>query len=135
MWKGCGVGSVINYCMLLGVDATLFEAADIDGAGRWRKMWVISIPHMKKMILIGIITSLSGLIRYDFGQIYFLTNGAPQLYDAVDVVESYLFRALRKNGDYSISTAVGLFQGAVGIVLSLITNQISRKISKESALF
>ena len=76
--------------------------------------------------------SSANVLRCDFNMIYYVTNNSAALYSKTDVIETYIFRALRTDGDYSISTAVGLLQAFVGFVLTLIVNRVTKKISKES---
>lgn len=132
VWKTAGLSAVTYYAVLMTNDKTLYEAAEIDGASRFRTLWHIALPSLKLMIILNVIMSSANVLRCDFNMIYYVTNNSAALYDKTDVIETYIFRALRTDGDYSISTAVGLLQAFVGFVLTLIVNRVCKKISKES---
>lgn len=134
-WKYCGFSAVTNYAVLLGVDRAMYEAADIDGAGRFQKMRYLSIPNLKFIILINIITAFGSIIRVDFSMVYFSVGANYALYETVDVLETYMYRALISSSKYSQPVAMGVFQGVVGLVLSLAANGIIRRLDKDSALF
>lgn len=135
IWKGAGVSAVVNYAVLMGTDIEMYEAANIDGANRVQKMWYLSLPYLKNMIIVNIIMNCSNLLRYDFSRIYFLTGDRSTLYETTDVIETYMYRALRSNGLFEASTAAGLLQSIVGLFLCIGANYVTRKISKESSLF
>lgn len=135
IWKGAGVSGVVNYAVLMGADSEMYEAARIDGASRAQQMWYLSLPYMKNMLVVNVIMSCSNIIRYDFARVFFLTGDNSTLYETTDIIETYMYRALRTNGRFEASTAAGLLQSCVGIVLCAIANFITRRISKESSLF
>lgn len=132
VWKTAGLSAVTYYAVLMTNDKTLYEAAEIDGASRFRTLWHIALPSLKLMIILNVIMSSANVLRCDFNMIYYVTNNSAALYDKTDVIETYIFRALRTDGDYSISTAIGLLQAFVGFVLTLIVNRVCKKISNES---
>lgn len=135
IWKNVGMDSVIYYAALMGVDATLFEAADIDGAGRWKKITKIIIPELTSIITIMTILKIGGIFRADFGLFYNVTLNIGTLYPTTDVVDTYIYRALKTVNNLGVSTAVGLLQSLVGFVLVMVTNGIVNKINSENALF
>lgn len=132
VWKSAGLSAVTYYAVLMTNDKSLYEAAEIDGASRFRTLWHVALPSLKLMIILNVIMSSANVLRCDFNMVYYVTNNAAALYDKTDVIETYIFRALRTDGDYSISTAIGLLQAFVGFVLTIIVNQVCKKISKES---
>lgn len=132
VWKNAGLSAVVYYAILTGTDRSMYEAAAMDGAGRFKQMWYISLANLKLMVVLNIIMSSANILKVDFNMVYFLTNNAAALYSKTDVIETYMYRALRTEGDYSIGTATGLVQGVVGLVLTIITNKICAKISHES---
>lgn len=132
VWKICGLSAVVYYGILLGVDREVYEAARIDGAGRFRIMWNISLPYLKQMIVLNIIMSSANILRIDFNMVYFLTENKSALYPSTDVIETYMFRILRTEGDVSVTAATGMIQGVVGLALTLILNRISKKTLGES---
>lgn len=133
-WKGVGIGSIYYYASLMGIDASIFEAAEIDGANKLQKIRYISIPSLVPIIVIMLIMSIGGVIRGDFGLFYQIPRDVGLLYPATDIIETYVFRGLR-GGSMAISTAVGLFQSVVGLILVTLTNFIVRKINPENSLF
>lgn len=135
IWKGAGVSGVVNYAVLMGADPEIYEAANIDGANRLQKMLYLSLPYMKNMIVVNIIMSCSNLLRYDFSRVFFLTGDRSTLYETTDIIETYMYRALRTSGMFEASTAAGLLQSIVGLFLCIGANFITRKVSKESSLF
>ena len=132
VWKTAGLSAVTYYAVLTGVDKAIYEAAEIDGASKFKCMRYISLPSLKLMVVLNLIMSSANVLNLDFNMIYYVTDTAAALYSKTDVIETYMFRALRTEGDYSISTAVGLFQGVVGLILTIIANKVSKKISDTS---
>lgn len=133
-WKGVGIGSIYYYASLMGIDASIFEAAEIDGANKLQKIKYISIPSLVPIIVIMLIMSIGGVIRGDFGLFYQIPRDVGLLYPTTDIIETYVFRGLR-GGNMAISTAVGLFQSVVGLFLVTLTNFIVKKINPENSLF
>lgn len=135
VWKHFGMDSVVYYAALMGVDSEYYEAAEIDGASRIQQIWYISIPSLVPIMTILSILAVGRIFRADFGLFYQVTMDSGALYSTTDVIDTYVFRALRQLGDIGMSSAVGLFQSVVGFVLVLMTNAIVSKIDKENALF
>lgn len=135
VWKGVGMGSLLYYATLMGIDSSLFEAADIDGAGRFQKIRYITLPCLKRITIIQVILGLSGMFRSDFGLFYQLTQDSGALYSTTDVMDTYIFRAMRTLRDYGMSSAAGLLQSFVGFALILVSNMIIKKIDEESSVF
>lgn len=135
VWKSAGLSAVINYSVLLTTDKEIYEAASIDGASRFQRMWHISLSNLKYMVIIGIIMSCGNILRYDFGLNFFVVGSYPQLYETVDVLESYMYRALMYASTYGNTIAMGLCQGVVGLVLSLGANYIVRFVDKDASVF
>jgi putative aldouronate transport system permease protein len=132
VWKNAGLSAVVYYAVLMGVDKGIYEAAEIDGASKFKCMWHVSLPALKLMIILNIIMSSANILRVDFNMVYYVTNNSAPLYSETDVIETYMFRALRTEGDYSIGTATGLLQAFVGLILTLIVNKLCKKLSNES---
>lgn len=132
VWKSAGFTSIIYYAVLLNVDKSLYESASIDGAGRFKRMFYISLPALKLMIVLSIISSSANILRVDFSLIYYMTKNSSPLFDKTDVIETYIFRAMRHNNDFSVGTAIGIVQGIVGLVLTILLNQLAKKVTKLS---
>lgn len=125
---------MIYYATIIGIDPTYYEAAKLDGANGIQRIRYITLPMLKKMIIILFILSLGNIFRGDFGLHYFGTNNAGALYSVTDVIDTYAFRALRQMGDIPMSSAVSAFQSIVGCITILLANKIIRKIDADSAL-
>ncbi|SDX05014.1 sugar ABC transporter permease [Paenibacillus sp. CF384] len=135
LWKGVGFGTVIYLATISGLDQEMYEAARIDGANRFQSITRITLPMLKTTTLMLFILSIGGIFYGDFGMIYALVGDNPVLRPTTDVIDTYVYRALRMNNDIGMSSAVGLFQAVVGFILVLSANGITRKLSKDSALF
>ncbi len=134
IWKTVGMNSLMYYATLMGLDDSIYEAAVIDGAGRWKQTISISVPALIPMMTILTIMSVGSIFRSDFGLFYQIPRDIGSLYPTTDVVDTYIYRGLR-TGDVGITAAVGLFQSFVGLVLVVLTNHIVKKIEPDNAMF
>lgn len=135
VWKSVGVNCIIYYAVLLGIDKEYYEAAALDGANKLQMVRYISIPFLIPVMTILTILAIGNIFRADFGMFYQLTRDSGALYPTTDVIDTYVYRALKSLGEISMSAAVGLFQSIVGFATILVTNFIVRKIDNENALF
>ena len=135
IWKHVGMDSVMYYAALMGVDESLLEAAEIDGASTFKKVYHIMVPTIVPLIVMLTILKIGGIFRADFGLFYQLPRNLPALYSTTDVVDTFVFRSMRELGDMGMSAAAGLLQSFIGFVMVLLTNHLSKKISEEGALF
>lgn len=127
IWAGAGFGSIIYYSSLCSIDSELYEAAAIDGLGRLGQVLHISLPGISSTIAIMLIMNIGYLLSSSTEMIILLYQ--PSTYETADVIGSYLYRVGIKNANYSLSTAVGLFNGIVSLLLVLASNAISKKVS------
>lgn len=134
MWKGVGMGCIIYYAALMGVDESLFEAASIDGANRFQQIIKISLPTILPTVCIMMILAVGGIMGGDFGLFFQLPRNSGALYPVTNVISTYTYYLFR-DGNFSLSAAVGLFQNVVGLVLTLGTNAIVKKINPENAMY
>lgn len=134
-WQGVGLGSIIYYAALMGVDNELYEAADIDGAGKLQKTWYVSLPQIVPIIIIMGLLEVGKIFRADFGLFYNVTRDVGALYTTTDVIDTYVFRALMNQGNIGMSSAVGLIQSVICFVTLMITNFIVKKMSPDNSLF
>ena len=132
LWKGTGWGTIIYLAALTGVDPTLYEAARIDGASRWRQMWHITLPAIRSTVVVMAILLAGSLLDTGFEQIYLMTNSLNR--SVADVFDTYVYIMGITQGAFSYSTAVGLFKAAIGIVLIFGANWLARKFG-QSGLF
>lgn len=135
IWKGMGYDAVLYYAALMGVDRELFEAAEIDGAGKLRQMWYISLPMLKSIIVMMMILNIGKIFYGDFGLFYNLTLNSSLLYQTTDVIDTYVFRTMMVMGDVGMSAAACFLQSVVGFILVLVTNLIVRRVDNDNALF
>lgn len=132
IWKETGWGTIIYLAALSGVDQEQYEAAIMDGAGRFRRVWHITLPAIRSTIIIMLILKVGAILTTGFDQIYLMTNQLNR--PVADVFDTYVYMMGITNGAYSYSTAVGLFKSVVGIILVLGTNRLA-KFFGESGLY
>ncbi|MCP1186308.1 sugar ABC transporter permease [Paenibacillus sp. 1781tsa1] len=125
MWKEMGWGTIIFLAALAGVDTEQYEASIVDGAGRLRRMWHITLPAIRTTIVILLILRLGNFLDTGFEQIYLMTNSLNR--DVADVFDTYVYTVGITQGAFSYSTAVGLFKSVVGIILVLGSNKLAKK--------
>jgi len=135
LWKNVGYNSILYYTRLLSVDTTYYEAADIDGASAMQKIRYITIPMLRPLIVMLCLIQIGNIFYSDFGMYYFLTRDNSMLYPVTDVIDTYVFRALKTINDPGMGAAVGFFQSVVGFILVVGSNAIARKIEEEGAVF
>lgn len=135
LWKGLGYNTIVFYAALMAIDTTYYEAAAIDGASRVQMMFKITIPMLKPIIIVLTITMLGRVFYSDFGQFFMVTQNAGALYPTTDVIDTYVFRALRVSGDVGMASAVGFFQSFLGLATVLLANYTVRRFDKENAMF
>ena len=135
LWKGTGFGTVIFLATITGINQEIFEAARIDGANRIKTAWYITLPMLKPTAIMLLIMSMGTIFNGDFSMIYALVGDNTLLRETTDVIDTYVYRALRVNNDIGMSSAVGLFQSAIGLVMVVTVNAIARRVDKETALF
>ncbi len=134
IWATVGMNSIIYYASLMGIDESLFEAAMLDGANKWKQIIHVAIPHLVPVMVITTILGIGHLFSGDIGLFYQVPKNTGLLYKTTDIINTYTFRALI-NGDIQKSAAVGLFQSLSGMILVVLTNLVVRRISPENSLF
>lgn len=134
-WKSLGFNSIVYYASVIGIDRTLYEAAEVDGAGKMKQITNITLPMLKPVVIMMLILSIGKILNSDFGLFYHVPMNSGILMPVTNVIDTYVYRGLMQLGDYSMSAAAGAYQSLVGFVLVLATNLIVRKISPDDALF
>jgi putative aldouronate transport system permease protein len=132
IWQNLGFGSIIYLAALSGVDQELYEAAVIDGAGRMRQTWHITLPGISATIIIMLILRLGSMFNVGYEKIILLYS--PITYSTADVISSFAYRKGLLDGSYGYATAVGLFNSAINLVLLVLANKLSKKFT-ETSLF
>ena len=135
IWKDTGYGSVLYMSVLSGIDNALYEAAEIDGASRWQKIWHITIPALIPMITVMLLLSVGNVMHSDTGLFYQVTRNSGILYSKTQVIDSYVLNQIFKNSNFGFTAATSFFQSVVGLLLMLFANWTVRKIEPENALF
>jgi putative aldouronate transport system permease protein len=129
MWKEAGWGTIIFLAAIAGVDPQLYEAAKIDGAGRFRQTWHVTLPAIRNVIIILLILRIGQIMEVGFEQVFLMMNGAVS--EVADVFDTYVFRLGVRQGQFSFSTAVGLFKSVVGLILVIGANRLAKRYGEE----
>jgi putative aldouronate transport system permease protein len=134
LWKEIGWNAIIYIAAIVSIDPELFQAAEIDGAGRLAKIWHITLASIKPTIIILLILAISNLLNAGFEQILLLTNSMTNsmVRDVADVIDTYVYRMGIQQMRYSYAAAAGLFRSIVSIILLTVANYMARKLSDES---
>lgn len=125
IWKGFGYNTVVYLAAILGVDQSLYEAAAADGAGRFKRIWHITLPGIRTTVALLAILSLGNVLNAGFDQIYNLYN--PLVYSTGDIIDTWVYRAGLENLQYSLATAVGLFKSVISVILIVIGYKLADK--------
>lgn len=129
VWKELGWNTIIYLAAIAGIDPTLYEAAEIDGCGRWKKMFHITLPSIKPTIIILLIMSVGHILDAGFEMQYLLRNGLVQ--DVSDTIDIYVLMFGLQRSNFSLATAAGLFKNVVNITLIFVANEIAKRAGEE----
>lgn len=135
VWKNFGYQTVIYLAAIAGIDRTLYEAAQIDGASKIQQAVYILIPGIKTIIVILLLLALGSVCSGDFGLFYLVPRQSGPLYNVTEIIDIYVYGAISGTGSMGMSAAAAFFQSVVGCVMLVISNLFIRKIDPESALF
>lgn len=129
IWKECGWGTILFLAAMAGIDPQVYEAAKIDGAGRFRQMWHITLPAIRNVIIILLILRLGRAMDVGFEQVFLMYNGAVS--QVAEVFDTYVYRVGIQQAQFSYSAAVGLFKSVVGLLLVVLANRFAKKMGEE----
>lgn len=129
IWKELGWSTIIFLAAITVVDPQLYEAVEIDGGGRWRKTWHITLPAIRPVIITLLILKIGSTLDLGFEHMYLLLNSMNR--EVGEIFDTYIYTAGLKNGQLSFSTTVGLFKGLVGLVLVMLSNKLAKKLGEE----
>lgn len=129
IYKGMGWGTILYFAAISGINPDLYEAASIDGAGRWKQALNITLPSIIPTIVIVFIMNCGNILNAGFDQIFMLYSS--HVYEVADIIDTYVYRMGIINSDYSFSTAAGMFKSVVAFILVLLVNQIAKKTGNE----
>ncbi|MGN0290061.1 MAG: ABC transporter permease [Lachnospiraceae bacterium] len=135
VWKTVGYSTVMYMGALTGIPNDYYEAALVDGATKWQQIRHITIPCLKTMMLVLVTLAIGRIFFSDFGLFYQLPRNSGPLFSTTNVIDTYIYRALKETGDIGMSAAANLYQSVVGFVMVVAVNFIIRRVDKESALF
>jgi putative aldouronate transport system permease protein len=130
IWKDAGWGTIIFLAALSGINPELYEAARIDGAGRFRCIWHVTLPGIRNVIIVLLILRLGQVLDVGFEQVFLMSNGAVS--DIADIFDTYVFRNGIQEGNFSFASAVGMFKSVVATVLVVASNQAAKRLGYES---
>ncbi|TXK84570.1 sugar ABC transporter permease [Paenibacillus sp. N3.4] len=129
IWKECGWGTILFLAAMAGIDPQVYEAAKIDGAGRLRQMWHITLPAIRNVIIILMILRLGRTMDVGFEQVFLMYNGAVS--EVAEVFDTYVYRVGIQQAQFSYSAAVGLFKSVVGLLLVVLANRFAKRMGEE----
>lgn len=129
IWKTFGWNTIIYLAAMTGVDTQLYEAATVDGANRWQKLINITLPCIRSVIVVVLITRIGSLMQAGFEQIFVLYH--PGVYGTADIIDTYVYRMGLQEGKFELATAVGLFKSVINFALVVIANKIARMAGEE----
>lgn len=133
-WKGMGYGMVVYLASITGIDATMYEAALIDGATKWQQTRYITLPHLKHIVIMMFILNIGGLVRSDFGLFYQVPRASGSLTPVTNTIDVYIYTALKTQFSPDMASAASFLQSIIGCCLILLSNWIISKIDAESAI-
>lgn len=137
LWKSLGVSTIIYVASILAINPEYYEAASIDGASKWQQIIHITLPNLRPQIIILTLLAIGRIFNADFGLFYQMPRQYlnPVLIRTTDVIDTYVFRALRELGEIEMAAAAGFYQSTVGFILVMVVNWIVRKVDPDRALF
>ena len=135
LWKSTGYGTVVYFAAITGMDASMMEAAQIDGANAWQRIRYITLPTLKPTVVILFLFAIGGILKGNFGLFYNLVGNNAMLFKTTDIIETYVYRSMMNSFNFSQSSAVGLFQSVVGFFIVLGANAFVKRMDADYALF
>lgn len=135
VWKGFGYGSIVYYATLTGFDPSLYEAVEIDGAGRLKKIRYITLPLLKPTIVVMFLLNIGGVLGGSLDQIMGMTKLNPLILETTDTITTFVYRVTTQNGQFGTASAISLYQSVFGCILVLSANLIAKKADPDYALF
>lgn len=134
-WKWCGYNSVVYIAAITNVDTECYEAAKIDGANIFQRIHYVTLPGIRSTIITMLLLNIGRILRGDFEMFYQIVGNNGQLYNATDVIDTYVFRSLTTSGNMGMTAAATLYQSVLCFIIIVVVNAIIRKIDSDSALF
>lgn len=135
LWRGVGISSVIYLATIIGINPEFYEAARIDGANKWHQIRYITLPMLVPVVTILTLLAIGRIFFADFGLFYVVTRDTPALYKTTDVIDTFVYRALRQLSDTGMAAAAGFAQSVIGFILVVVANLIVKRIDPDKSLF
>ncbi len=135
LWQTTGYGTVVYFAAITGIDESMLEAARVDGANGFQRIRYIILPCLKPTVVILLLFAMGGIVKGNFGLFYNLVGANSVLFKTTDIVETYVYRALMNNFNFSQGSAVGLFQSVLGFAIVMIANGVVKRIEPDYSLF
>jgi len=129
IWKDAGWGTILFLAAMASIDPQLYEAARMDGAGRFRQIWHVTLPGIRSVIVILLILRIGHIMDVGFEQVFLMMNGA--VAEVADVFDTYVYRLGIRQGQFSFSTAVGFFKSVVGLLMVVAANRLAKKLGED----
>lgn len=135
LWKNFGYSSILYYATVIGIDSTLYEAATVDGANRWKQIWHVTLPGLRGTIITLVLLNLGRMFYTDFGLFYQVPMRSGLISSVTDTIDVFVYKGLTQLNDIGRASAAGFMQSVMGFIMVLAANFIVRKVDKDSALF
>lgn len=135
VWNSAGYSSIIYYATLNGIDPSYYEAAKVDGAGKWKQITCITLPLLRPTVVMLFLLAVGNMLRGNLTMIMGLTNLNPLLLPVTDIIDVFVYRSGIKLGEMAFSSAISLYQSVIGFILVLCSNALVRRVDADSALF
>lgn len=135
IWKNIGYNCIIYLSAIIGIDRQYYEAAALEGAGKVRQIFSITLPMIKSVTIMLILLAIGRIFYADFGLFYQVPMNSGALFPTTNVIDTYVYRSLIQIGNIGMSSAAGFYQSIVGLVLVSVSNLVIRRVDPESALF
>lgn len=135
LWKGFGYSSILYYATVIGIDSSLYEAATVDGANKWKQIWHVTLPGLRGTIITMVLLNLGRMFYTDFGLFYQVPMRSGLISSVTDTIDVFVYKGLTQLNDIGRSSAAGFLQSVLGFILVLTANFIVRKIDEDNALF
>ncbi|MDR1705699.1 MAG: ABC transporter permease subunit [Clostridiales bacterium] len=135
LWKTAGYSSIVYIASIAGIDTGIYESARIDGAGKLRQIFHITLPMIKPTVIIMLLMSIGRIFASDFGLFSQVPMNSGALFNVTQTIDTYVYRGLMQYGNVGMSSAAGLFQSVVGFVLVITANYAVRRVNPENSLF
>jgi putative aldouronate transport system permease protein len=129
IWREAGWGTIVYLAAMAAIDPQQYEAARIDGAGRFRQIWHITLPGIRGVIIVLLILKIGDILELGFEHVYLLLNAMNR--NVAEIIDTYVYTAALKQGQFSYSTAIGFFKSFIGLIMVIIANKLARKMGEE----